>query len=235
MAIIPVPYPPAYPPAPTPATTPPPSSSTPAKMIFYNSNFDELEDGEKAETIVMLLDTLPSIIDLRSYLIQQSRYGEPKLAAWKERVSPAAVGLLRWIIASNRSCIVQVDKCAGQSNADAIAAKVRLNQRVSNISEDWVQFRFAQGSPDKEQRFLKALQEEQTNFDVRYPTIFAWHGSPLANWHSIIRTGLDFKETLHGRAFGNGVYHSQDQGTSIAYAQMGSPPSASVSFDAFVP
>ncbi len=166
----------------------------------------------------MLLETLPAITDLRSYLLQQSRHAEPNLRAWKERVSPAALGILRWIIASNRSCIVQVDRCPGQSEADIIASKIRLNQRLSNIGDNFVQFRFAQGSPDKEQKFLNALKAQQSNFDAKYPTIFAWHGSPLPNWHSIIRTGLDFKETLHGRAFGNGVYHSQDQNTSIGYA-----------------
>jgi ubiquitin-conjugating enzyme E2 Q len=190
----------------------------PAKMSCYHSNFDEMSDSEKAETIVMALETLPSIAVLRTYLIEQSRSSEPNLKAWKERVSPAALGVLRWIVASNRSCIIQVDKCPGQSDADVLAAKIRLNQRVSNISESWVQFRFAQGSPDKEQKFLNALKDQQGNFDSKYPTMFAFHGSPLHNWHSIIRHGLDFKEIAHGRAYGNGVYHSQDQSVSIGYA-----------------
>jgi ubiquitin-conjugating enzyme E2 Q len=51
--------------------------------------------------------------------------------------------------------------------------------------------------------------------------MFAWHGSPLQNWHSIIRHGLDFKETLHGRAYGHGVYHAIDQNTSVGYAMAG--------------
>jgi ubiquitin-conjugating enzyme E2 Q len=48
--------------------------------------------------------------------------------------------------------------------------------------------------------------------------MFAWHGSRLANWHSIIRTGLDFLEPLNGRAYGHGVYHSQDLNTSLGYS-----------------
>jgi ubiquitin-conjugating enzyme E2 Q len=203
----------------TPATTPPPPALVPAKLAIYNQNFDDFDNVAKAETIVMLLELLPSIKEMRTFLIQQSRTSEPNLRGWKDRISPAALGMLRWIIASNRSCLVQVDKCPGQDDNDVAMAKVRLDQRVSNISENWVQFRFAQGSPDKEQRFLNALRAQQASFEAKYPTIFAWHGSPLANWHSIIRAGLDFKETLHGRAFGHGVYHAIDQATSVGYAQ----------------
>ncbi|KUJ15334.1 uncharacterized protein LY89DRAFT_783500 [Mollisia scopiformis] len=207
----------------TPATTPPPTAVVPAQIAPYNQNFDDMTDPSKAETIVTLLQTLPSVKDMRAYLVQQSRYSEPSLKAWKERISPAALGLLRWVIASNRSCIVQVDKCPGQEDSDAAVAKLRLDQRVSNISDNWVQFRFAQGSPDKEQRFYNALkaQQSQAELSSTWPTIWAWHGSPLQNWHSIIRSGLDFKEVLHGRAFGAGVYHAMDQATSTGYAQQG--------------
>ncbi|KAH7346789.1 hypothetical protein BKA65DRAFT_399825 [Rhexocercosporidium sp. MPI-PUGE-AT-0058] len=203
----------------TPATTPPPPSLLPAKLAVYNQNFDEMNDLQKGETIVMLLETLPSIRELQAFLVQQSRESVPSLKGWKERVSPAALGMLRWIIASNRSCIVQVDRCPGQSDAELAMSKTRLDQRLSGISENWVQFRFAQGSPDKEQRFLNSLRAQQSNLDAKYPTIFAWHGSALSNWHSIIRSGLDFKETLNGRAYGHGVYHAVDQNTSVGYAQ----------------
>ena len=138
------------------------------------------------------------------------------------RLSPDFLSLsniLLILFRSNRSCLVQVDKCPGQDDAEIAMSKVRLDQRVSNVTDNWVQFRFAQGSPDKEQRFLNALRAEQANFDPQYPTIFAFHGSPLPNWHSIIRAGLDFKEVQHGRAYGHGVYHAQDQTTSVGYAQ----------------
>ncbi|KAI9046781.1 hypothetical protein LZ554_009518 [Drepanopeziza brunnea f. sp. 'monogermtubi'] len=204
----------------TAAMTPAPSSLSPAIMTIYRHNFDDLNDALKSYTIVMLIETLPSIRDMRAYLVQQSNNTEPSLKAWKERISPAALGVLRWIIASNRSCIVQVDRCPGQSDTELAISKTRLDQRVSDIEANWVQFRFAQGSPDKEQRFLNALRAQQASLNPKYPTIFAWHGSPLANWHSIIRTGLDFRETLHARVFGDGVYHAMDQATSIGYASV---------------
>lgn len=201
--------------------TPPPPALIPAKMTIYDQNFDDMADQEKAEAIVMLLETLPSVKEMRSYLIQQGRSSEPSLRAWKGRISPAALGILRWIIASNRSCIIQVDKCPGQAEGEINMGKIHLDQKVMNMADTWVQFRFAQGAPDKEQRFLNALKQLQGKLNPKYPTIFAFHGSPLPNWHSIIRSGLDFKETLHGRAFGHGVYHAQDQHTSVSYAMPG--------------
>ncbi|RDL41264.1 uncharacterized protein BP5553_01243 [Venustampulla echinocandica] len=199
-----------------PAT--PLTALTPAKLAMYNQNFDEMDSKCKAESIVALLETLPSIKEMRDYLIRQSRYAEPSLRTWKEGMSPAALGLLRWILASNRSCIMQVDRCPGQDEHDATLGKIRLDQRISNIDKSWVQFRFAQGSPDKEQRFLNALREQQGNLNPSYPTLFAWHGSRLYNWHSIIRTGLDFIDVQNGRAYGHGVYHAIDQEISCGYA-----------------
>ncbi|KAG9243034.1 hypothetical protein BJ878DRAFT_137512 [Calycina marina] len=204
----------------TPATTPPPVALIPAKMSKYDQNFDDMTDIEKAATIIMLLGTLPSIIEMRTYLLQQSPCTVPNLRLWKDRISPAALGLLRWIIASNRSSLVQVDSVP-TAEGETMATKFRLDQKCANVAEGWVQFRFAQGSPDKEQRFLNALKTEKANLDAKYPTLFAWHGSPLQNWHSIIRHGLDFTETLHGRAFGNGVYHAIDQAISVGYSGHG--------------
>lgn len=169
-------------------------------MVKYDQMFDDLDDARKAESIIMLLETLPTIKELQSYLVKQSRSSEPNLRMWKDRVSPAALGILRWIIASNRSCIVQVDICPGQSESEIATSKIRLDQKCSNVDENYVQFRFAQGAPDKELRFLNALKAQQAKLPPKYPTMFAWHGSPLHNWHSIIRHGLDFKETYHGRA-----------------------------------
>ncbi|KAF7961213.1 hypothetical protein EAE96_000879 [Botrytis aclada] len=195
-----------------------PTNIIAARMSIYNRNFDEMSITEKCSTITMLLDTLPTIQELRKYIDRQSRTEEPNLRKWTERISPAALGLLRWVIASNRSCLVQVDKCPGQIDSVLGDAKIRPDQKVSEIGENWMQFRFAQGSPDKEERFLNALKEQQTCLDPKYPTIFAFHGSGLQNWHSIIRHGLDFKETLNGRAFGHGVYHAQDQNISCQYS-----------------
>lgn len=203
-------------PAASPTPTPPPMSAM--EMIIYNQNFDEMDDQCKADSMIMLLETIPSIADMRAYLKQQKHLSQPSLQNWIDRISPAALGLLRWIIASNRSCIVQVDVSPGQEENAEFVKKSRPSEKVSNM-RGYVQFRFAQGAPDKEHRFYKALEDTKGRHNSIYPTIFAWHGSALENWHSIIRSGLDFKDTLNGRACGNGVYHSLEYATSVGYAR----------------
>lgn len=200
----------------TPAATPPPGlprTSTVSKLpeidfVVYDQNFDDLPTDGKQKIIRMLLDTLPSITELKEYL-QKDRH--TTVNSWTNRLSPAALGVLRWIIASNRSCIIQVDNLDGDS-------KKIPEERVTGMPE-YMQFRFAQGAPDKEQRFISSMRKELPQMiDPSYPTIFAWHGSSLYNWHSIVREGLHFNHVVNGRAYGNGVYFSPQAQTSLGYS-----------------
>jgi ubiquitin-conjugating enzyme E2 Q len=177
-------------------------------FFVYNTNFDSLNDNQKRGAIAGQLDLLPNVIELKEYL---TRNRMATLSNWTDRISPTASGILRWIIASNRACIVQVD------NPDQ--PEKNRNARLHGM-EGWMQFRFAMGAPDKERRFMNSVQATTDRLKLKYPTLFAWHGSPLHNWHSIIREGLHFKEVSHGRAFGNGCYHSMDFNTSFGYSGM---------------
>lgn len=199
----------------TPAATPPlglsrqPTTTRLPEVEYtvYDQNFDDLPSESKQKVIRILLDTLPSVLEMKEYL-QSSRH--KTLLSWVDRLSPAALGVLRWIIASNRSCIIQVDNLEGGSK--------KSEERVSGMP-DYMQFRFAQGAPDKEQRFITSMRSELPHMrDPQYPTLFAWHGSSLFNWHSIVREGLHFKEVINGRAFGNGVYFSPHAQTSLGYS-----------------
>lgn len=201
------------------SATPKPAAKAPrntnefrsAKFQIYNQNFDELSQQHKRQVICVLLDLLPSVDSLRQYLLRKTHNS---LSSWTDRLSPAALGLLRWIIASNRACILQVD-----AEGDASTGR-KADDRLYGMSS-WVQFRFAMGAPDKERRFIQAVRATTDRLHLKYPTLFAWHGSPLHNWHSIIREGLHFNETHHGRAYGHGVYHSLDVNTSIGYSGFG--------------
>lgn len=178
-------------------------------VSIYEQHFDDLGKDLQYRAIKVLLDTLPSIDEMQNFLIRKGDHAS--LASWNERISPAALGLLRWIIASNRSCIVQVDDINGD--------RQKAEERVSGMP-GYMQFRFAQGAPDKEQRFITAIKQEANVSNKEFPSIFAWHGSPLHNWHGIVREGLHFNETINGRAYGNGVYHATDVSTSIGYSGM---------------
>ena len=186
----------------------------------YDQDFDVLSDIQKRNCVVMLLDTLPPILSLREHLLSSGADSQLR----RHDVSESALNLLRWIIASNRSCIMQVDKLADKhagSKPLKHFSDTGSEERCSGMDE-YMQFRFAQGAPDKEQRFITCVNEvaERTK-STRHPTIFAWHGSPIGNWHGILREGLHFKDTMHGRAYGHGVYMSNSVHTSLGYSAMG--------------
>lgn len=188
----------------------PRSGWTDVRIHPYDQNINDLDKTRMSSTLMVLLDLLPSVTEMKDYLT--SKPGA-SLSLWHDRINPAALGILRWIIASNRSCIMQVDRME-----DNESSRKKAEERVEGLP-GWLQFRFAMGAPDKEQRFINSISTEKAGAD--HPTLFAWHGSPLANWHSIIREGLHFNKTSHGRAYGNGCYHAKDFGTSGGYSGMG--------------
>lgn len=176
-------------------------SSIEVKVIPYNRNFDDLRLDEKQHMVSQILDTLPSVEEMTAFLGDKSTKRE--LSAWKERISPAALDILRWIVASNRSFIKLDDPRNSQNKVIGM--------------DDFIQFRLVQGAPDKEHDFTRAVFRHGRRACHSYPTMFAWHGSPLYNWHSILREGLHFEHTAHGRAYGNGVYFSSSFQQAIAY------------------
>ncbi|KNG83643.1 ubiquitin conjugating enzyme [Aspergillus nomiae NRRL 13137] len=173
------------------------------QFMRYNGCFDDLPDSAKCESIIMLLDTLPNVNSMRSFISSHSNGSSKRaLASWCDRISPAGLYVLRWIVASNRSCIRYEDD---------------PEHRIPHLNGH-AQFRLAQGAPDKEQRFVSAVKSFSSSHNPEYPTLFAWHGSPLSNWHSILREGFHFRTIAHGRSRGDGVYMSRHFGYSLSYA-----------------
>jgi ubiquitin-conjugating enzyme E2 Q len=129
-----------------------------ATFHVYDQNFDDLlTRTDKFRTLQLLMDLLPSVDEMKTRIETYNT-----LVGW-DRLSPACLGCLRWIISSNRSCIMQVDE-----GSEIPATR---EPRIPGFAQ-WVQFRFASGSPDKEQRFVEALKAETSN--LQHPSIFAW-------------------------------------------------------------
>lgn len=168
---------------------------------LYNMDFDEMSPAIKRSSIMKLLDTVPSIEAMTQYLKEDG--ADKKLTSWGG-ITPPALDLLRWIVASNRSCIIQ-------DNLEP--------QHLVSGMKDYIQFRLVHGAPDKEQRFLHAINEHAMKKKSKYPTIFGWHGSPVYNWHSILREGLHYRQVSNGRACGDGVYMAKDFMTSLGYCR----------------
>jgi ubiquitin-conjugating enzyme E2 Q len=129
-----------------------------ATYHVYDRNFDDLKTKtDKFRTLQLLMDLLPTVNEMKARI---ETHGT--LTSW-DKLSPASLGCLRWIISSNRSCIMQIDE-----GSEVPATR---EPRVEGFPQ-WVQFRFASGSPDKEQRFVEALRSETGN--AQHPSIFAW-------------------------------------------------------------
>ena len=159
-----------------------------ADCYLYDQHFDDIPTAAQQGAILTLLDTLPGVVEMREYLLRQQRTPDSSLKAWSDRISDPALNLLRWIVASNRSCILQVDEICGDDGSTIMG---RPEDRVGGM-DAWMQFRFAQGAPDKEKRFNTCVKQQALATKTAYPTLFAWHGSSVGNWHSIIRQGLRF-------------------------------------------
>ncbi|KAJ5885009.1 hypothetical protein N7495_009519 [Penicillium taxi] len=176
---------------PKPANT---DFGTHVRYQVYSQLFDDLPREAKLLSVMTLLNTLPSVDSMKNYL---KDCFSVSLSSWRNRISPSAFTLLRWIVASNRSCIM-------------------LDEDPKNLVSDmyfWRQFRII-GTPEKE---LSFAQNVQLHGNKQFPTIFAWHGSPVHNWHAILREGLNFQRISNGRSFGDGVYFSDHMRTSLTY------------------
>lgn len=92
-------------------------------------------------------------------------------------VSTSAWRLLRWIVASNTSYLKVIEE---------------EDELIQGIPKDYRQFRLIVGSPAKEHLLAESVKEaqvENTNA-VKFPTLFAWHGSAVKNWHSMYAASL---------------------------------------------
>ncbi|KAL2842758.1 hypothetical protein BJY01DRAFT_199952 [Aspergillus pseudoustus] len=170
-------------------------------FTLYYTAFDSLSQNDKAGALITLLDTLPTVSAMKEFVDTGHGGHLRALTEWKDQIQPAALQVLQWIVGSNRSIIIYDDNPQHQ---------------VSGM-EGYLQFRFAQGAPDKEQLFVSAVNETASRLNLEYPTLFAWHGSGLHNWHSIVREGLHYKYIAHGRSYGNGIYMAQAFNTSVSY------------------
>lgn len=215
--------------------TPPQNGWTNVFIFPFVHDLEGLPDRQRDALLTLILTCIPPVLDMRVYLLN----GPGGHLSSCNRMSRSSLALLEWILASNRSHIVQ-----DQSLTDAKKTPPPVNKTASEPTRgdepmvQYLPFRFAQGSPDKEHRFARELDQHTVDNKGKkqeFPSLFAWHGSSLGNWHSIIRTGLDFEKVANGRSYGNGVYMSRRMDVSSAYTatipkpEIGSPSLVMVS------
>ncbi|OSX62557.1 hypothetical protein POSPLADRAFT_1046024 [Postia placenta MAD-698-R-SB12] len=183
---------------------PSPDVTSPAELDGL-CEFDRLTRQQMCTSIAMLLDELPPIATLKKHLEKPIPVGKMRagLKDFDRSIPEAAWFILRWCVAS---CTAHIEEMKNDE------------ERLQNINPEWRQFRFSVGAPDAEAKFHKALESAQVdNHNARrYPCLYAFHGSHVHNWHSIIRHGLWYKTIANGRAYGNGVYFAKEGNTSLS-------------------
>ncbi|KZT66072.1 hypothetical protein DAEQUDRAFT_798566 [Daedalea quercina L-15889] len=171
-------------------------------------DFDQLDGAQVNILCAKRLSSYLTCCHRRRHLEKPVAAGraKPKLRDLVPSAPIAAWQVLRWCVGS---CMAHLEELSAPEDC------------VANIADpSWRQFRFSVGAPDAEAKFRTALaevQKEDHNSRI-YPSLYAFHGSPLKNWHSIIRHGLWYKKVANGRAFGNGVYFAKDGTISQGYS-----------------
>lgn len=109
--------------------------------------------------------------------------------------------LLQWIVNSNRTHL----------------AKLPQEYHIKSMNTDY-QYIMLSATPEREETFQKLKKQ--------YGSQYAFHGSRVENWHSILRNGLKNASgtnlQLNGAAYGNGIYLSTISSTSFSYSMMSS-------------
>jgi poly [ADP-ribose] polymerase 6/8 len=113
-----------------------------------------------------------------------------------DETDPLAFPLLQWIIATCRAHIVLLPE-----------------PRQIKSMQTKHQFLLISSPPAKEVAFQQAKQ--------KHGSTYAFHGSSIENWHSIMRKSLvnasGTKFQLHGAAYGKGIYLSPVSTVSFGY------------------
>ncbi|XP_071370267.1 protein mono-ADP-ribosyltransferase PARP6-like, partial [Centroberyx affinis] len=168
----------------------------PYPSVVDPCNPKTLAFSPKRKSYDRLQNALDNVLLIRK--VAQGPYSEIKKQM--DKIDPLAHPLLQWIIASNRSHIV----------------KLPLNRQLKFMHTPH-QFLLISSPPSKEARFQTARK--------LYGSTFAFHGSHIENWHSILRNGLVnasyTKLQLHGAAYGKGIYLSPISSISFGYSEMG--------------
>jgi hypothetical protein len=104
--------------------------------------------------------------------------------------------LMRWLITSNRSHLRKLSK----------------SELISQVPTEH-QYMLLSSSPTREAAFRK--QKEQ------FGSYYMFHGSPVSNWHSILRQGLRFNGGTGLGASGQAIWMASAFSTSYGYCMKG--------------
>ena len=174
------------------------------KTTWKQSEDNKLRSGGSADDLNHDPKKLEMLVGKFSSIDETlSKFGSSK--ALKEELGVEGFNLLLWILQSNRAQFF------------CLRDDLQIKELHNNDGSMPLQFLTLVSSPEQEVIF-QALK-------AKYGSFYMWHGSPLVNWHSIIRNGLfdTSKRRMvdHASACGAGIYLAKDSGYSLGYARQG--------------
>uniref|UniRef100_A0AAR2LKD1 Poly [ADP-ribose] polymerase n=1 Tax=Pygocentrus nattereri TaxID=42514 RepID=A0AAR2LKD1_PYGNA len=174
---------------------------SPRKVVIFEP-YPSVVDPNDPQTLAFnprkkdydrVMRALDSLTSIRE--MTQAPYLEIKKQM--DRIDPLAHPLLQWVISSNRSHIV----------------KLPVTRQLKFMHTPH-QFLLLSSPPAKESNFRAAKG--------LFGSTFAFHGSHIENWHSILRNGLvvasNTRLQLHGAIYGSGIYLSPLSSISFGYS-----------------
>lgn len=131
-----------------------------------------------------------------------------------------------WSNLSPDTTLVRVLRHLMYRSGTTVREVTRADELVTGVPQRLQQFRVFAHAHSLEDNYPGAPTERRQP----YPTLFAFHGSPVGNWLSILHQGFTLQQTLHERFYGDGVYTSFEGGLSWhKYSQSNRlPPRAGV-------
>lgn len=179
-----------------------------SNITFLNS------DGTQNITLLRhVVDMVPSVDDMLSHL--------GNLREYLDSIHILIYPLLRWMITTNRSHLRALPSSV-LSSSDLSCDKVfvLLTESIEKEKE------FRQLRAETRDQYLHAAEfrKPKTVSDSAVTgSFFAYHGSSIGNWHSILRIGLkNYSNTKYmsaGAAYGKGVYFAEDMNVSLGYCR----------------
>ncbi|UJR29047.1 hypothetical protein I4U23_010262 [Adineta vaga] len=153
------------------------------------------ENGNKEENLRILREILDNIMKMKS--ITQYEGERISLRSMLELKHPWAFSFFHWLMGTNRYHFSLIPQ----------------EHRIAQCRTDFQYF-------IKHEDIVKHVNFK--NQRTEKGSIFAFHGSPQENWHSILRSGLQIGKggyLLNGAAYGAGVYVSPSFEFSLGYTR----------------
>jgi poly [ADP-ribose] polymerase 6/8 len=168
----------------------------PFPTVVHPQNPNEFAFHPQRKDYARVAAALDAIPSMKEFL-QNPSFSELKKKI--DRQNELSYPLLQWIVSSNRSHIVKLPR-----------SKILKSMKTPH------QFLLLSSPPAKESAFRIAKKA--------HGSTFAFHGSNIENWHSILRNGLlnasGTRYQIHGAAYGSGVYLSPHSSISFSYSQI---------------